>query len=170
MAGIEVTVQVIEDATPALLSLSAFQKHGLLDRLARRVQEQTRNRLREQKTAPDGTPWKPNRAGTPILFDTGRLADSIDYAVEGDERAIVGSGLVYARIHQTGGTIKPKNGKALKFWFVAGGFVEFAIVSQVTIPARPYIGISDDNRLELQAVTGRFLQTALAGDPSGGAQ
>lgn len=169
MAGTEITVDVLQNtATPALLSLSAFEKHELLDSLARLVQEQTRQRIEVDKTAPDGTPWKPNRAGSSILFDTGRLADSIDYVVENDERAIIGSGLVYAQIHQTGGTIKPKNGKALKFWFVAGGFVEFAIVSQVTIPARPYLGLSADNSIELQAVTGDFLQAVLGN--GGGAE
>jgi phage gpG-like protein len=168
MAGTEITVDVLQNtATPALVSLSAFEKHEMLDGLGRLVQEQTRRRLRDEKTAPDGTPWKPNRAGTPILFDTGRLTASIDYLVENDERAIVGSGLVYARIHQTGGTIKPKNGKALKFWFVAGGFVEFAVVSQVTIPARPYLGVSADNQVELQMAAMDFLQAALGPDAGG---
>jgi phage gpG-like protein len=168
MAGTEITVDVLQNtATPALVSLSAFQKHEMLDGLGRLVQEQTRRRLRDEKTAPDGTPWKPNRAGTPILFDKGRLTASIDYLVENDERAIVGSGLVYALIHQTGGIIKPKNGKALKFWFVSGGFVEFAVVSQVTIPARPYLGVSADNQVELQMAAMDFLQAALGPDAGG---
>jgi phage gpG-like protein len=44
--------------------------------------------------------------------------------------------VVYARIHELGGTIKPKTAKALRFRLDDGTFV---VVQQVTMPARPYL-------------------------------
>lgn len=44
--------------------------------------------------------------------------------------------VVYARIRELGGTIRPKTAQALKFRLDDG---TFAIVKQVTIPARPYL-------------------------------
>jgi len=65
---------------------------------------------------------------------TGHLAQSLTYRV-GKDFAEVGTNLVYAAIHEFGGTIKPKNGQYLKFEI--NGKTIFA--KQVTIPARPYL-------------------------------
>ncbi len=69
---------------------------------------------------------------------TGRLAGSITSAqrIEGqDVVGMVGSNLKYARIHELGGVIRPKNFKYLHF-FVKGQEV---FAKKVTIPKRPYI-------------------------------
>ena len=52
------------------------------------------------------------KPGGPTLADTGTLMNSITYVKRGN-KVIVGSNLKYARIHQFGGTIKPKNAKYL---------------------------------------------------------
>lgn len=44
--------------------------------------------------------------------------------------------VVYARIHELGGTIRPKTAKALAVPLPEGGI---ALVQSVTIPARPYL-------------------------------
>ncbi len=73
--------------------------------------------------APDGTYWEPpseltkatrqgKKGGENPLQDTGALAASITHYVDGDS-VHVGSALVYARIHQEGGTITAKNAPAL---------------------------------------------------------
>lgn len=49
--------------------------------------------------------------------------------------------VVYARIHELGGTIVPRNGKALRFPLPDGSF---ATVASVTIPARPYLRPAGD--------------------------
>jgi phage virion morphogenesis protein len=165
MAGDMITVDVVRDtATPRLLALSALERHELVTGLASLVQEQTRRRIRDTKTAPDGTPWKPNRAGTSTLLATGALLRSIDRMVEGDQ-AIVGTGLVYARIHQRGGKIVPKTKKALRF--MAGGKVVFA--RSVTIPARPYLGVSVEDGREIEETARDFVEAVLASDDAEGA-
>lgn len=60
---------------------------------------------------------------------TGNLRRSIDL-IHYNYMAIIGTNLEYARIHEFGGTIKPKNAKALRF-NVKGKWVT---VKQVTIP------------------------------------
>jgi phage virion morphogenesis protein len=115
----------------------------------------------EAEEAPDGTSWKPSiRArveGGKTLTDTAGLKNSIGYAAS-PSRVVVGTNKVYAAIHQQGGTIKGKRGK-LKFK-VAG---RFAQKDSVTIPARPYLGISAEDAAELRALQEDFLRQVLLG-------
>lgn len=147
--------EIVERALGKLDPLNGAQ---LLEGLARMVQEQTRHRIRSQKTAPDGARWKPNREGTSTLYRSGALARSIDYAVTGDS-AIIGSGLIYAGVHQNGATITPKKAKRLVFRL--GNRTVFA--RSVTIPARPFLGVSAENGRDLLDATARFLRTLLGG-------
>ena len=72
-----------------------------------------------------------------ILQVSGQLASSISTQYD-DESAIIGSNLDYAAIHQLGG----QTGKNKK----------------VTIPARPYIKLTDDNFEEILTETEKFLR------------
>ncbi|KPH80524.1 phage virion morphogenesis protein [Bosea vaviloviae] len=151
MSTLEVRVDIsgLDGIEAALARLAGAQFDTLLEGMARLIRESARERVFGGGPAPDGSAWKPNFEGrTPILHRSGALARSIDYAVSGNQ-IVVGSGLHYAAIHQYGGVIKPKNGSALKFWWQSGGFVNFAVVKSVTMPARPYIGLSGDDRAEL---------------------
>ena len=56
-----------------------------------------------------------NEAGANAPYKTGNLKRSITLRVEGVQRAIVGTNLVYARIHDQGGEISAKNAKYLTF-------------------------------------------------------
>ena len=114
----------------------------------------------DEKKDPKGKPWKPSRRaiekGGETLTNKGRLRDSIDYAATPD-KVMVGSNLTYARIHQKGGTIKPKNGKSLKFKGLNG---EDVLVKEVTIPARPYLGASTEDMEVVKATMANFLAGA----------
>ncbi|MBB4302350.1 phage gpG-like protein [Rhodobium orientis] len=152
-AAVTITETGLSEAVAAIDGIAHLPEHKVLDTIGRLVQEQTRRRITSEKTSPDGAAWKENYARTPILEQSGALADSIDYAVDGSS-VMIGSGLVYAAIHQFGGVIKPRYGDALKFWFQVGANVDFVIAKQVTMPARPYLGVSEDNKAEiLEAVT-----------------
>lgn len=109
---------------------------------------------------PQGQKWeKSERAKAEsgqTLTDSARLRKSIDYAATPD-KVMVGSNVAYARIHQLGGTIKPKNGKALKFNGKDGNPV---FVKQVNIPARPYIGVSATDMTEVKATIAAFMKGA----------
>lgn len=76
--------------------------------------------------------------GNKILSRSSDLKKSIDFDAD-DEKVVIGpaGGVPYARIHQLGGVIRPKNSKAL---MVPCGNRVLRLKS-VTIPARPYLTV-----------------------------
>lgn len=86
-------------------------------------------------TSPYGQKWEPlkHRSGKPLV-DKGHLQNSISYRLVGNAVEI-GTNMLYAKLQQFGGVIKPKNKQAL--FFMLGDKKVFA--RQVTIPARPFL-------------------------------
>lgn len=90
--------------------------------------------------------WKKTGRGGKILQDTGRLKNSIQ-AYFDTKKAVVGTNIVYAAIHNFGGktaphTIKPRHKKALAF--MKGNNMVFAkSVNHPgnNIPARPFLAL-----------------------------
>lgn len=127
----------------------------------------------ETQSGPDGTKWAPlaastlrgrrGRSGRPaILQDRGHLRGSLFTRPTADG-VTVGSNLVYAAIHQFGGTVakhaqsrqvyfKQSDIRAGRSRFVsrkASDFAQWATVGahDVTIPARPYLPVLPDGTL-----------------------
>jgi len=115
----------------------------------------------EREEAPDGTPWQPSRRaleqGGQTLTDHGILRLSINHASTA-RSAEAGTNVIYAGVHQEGAVIRPVNAKALIFQI--GGRTVSA--QEVTIPARPFLGIGADDERELGAIVGDFLSGALS--------
>lgn len=109
---------------------------------------------------PQGNKWAPSgraaEEGGKTLTNRGRLRDSIDRMATSN-KVMVGSNLAYARIHQEGGIITPK--KAKKLVFTGRGGKKVA-VDKVTIPARPYLGVSEEDMDEVKSVMADFLAGA----------
>ena len=93
------------------------------------------------------------RDGKPLM-KTGRLHASIEPFADNDQ-AVVGTNLVYARIHQKGGKtrphiIRPRDKKALYF---NGRFARQVNHPGSDIPARPFLSLTeDDNDAIRQAI------------------
>ena len=140
-----VAIKVTDTGFDEILSktdgIEKLDQNDLLQGIGRFLQESTRERIEVTKKSPDGASWQANRAGTSTLYDTGNLSASIDYQVSGSSVSI-GSALVYSAIHQFGGTIKPKRAK--KLTFTIGNKLIFA--TKVEMPARPYLGLSQDDK------------------------
>ena len=116
----------------------------------------TKQRFHDERD-PDGQRWEPNadatlraylrrrqgRAlrGKKILTGRGTLADSIAYRLEGQTAVAVGTPRDYGAMHQFGGT----RADHPHLWG--------------NIPARPYLGISDEDRADISAI----LRAHLAG-------
>lgn len=151
-------------------------KAELLESLGAVVESQTRRRISDEKTAPDGSAWTPwstayqktRHGNQSLLQGEGALLDSIEYQVQRNS-VRVGSALAYAGVHQDGfsGSVQvPAHirritqafGKALKFpvYSSVGAFTR-----QMEMPARPYLGLSSDNQTELLAVIGDFWQDVM---------
>lgn len=109
-------------------------------------ESQTRRRIEEEKTAPDGSAWPPNKEGTSILRRTGRhLLDSIAFEA-GSNEVQWGSSWEFAHVHQYGATIVPKSADALAFQ-IGGRWVH---AQRAVIPARPFVGLSSENAKEIE--------------------
>lgn len=167
------TVRVTVNATPVLQRLQTFSQR--LDAM-RPLLEDVKGRLMfsvNQNFVSGGRPhpWTPlaastlaNRRGTSarILRDTGRLQNSISGRIEATS-VVVGTNVVYARVHQEGATIRmpelrPRRAKALRF--VVGSQVVFAQrvkAHSVRIPARPYLLLQDSDRAYMTTAIGRHL-------------
>jgi phage gpG-like protein len=152
--GVSIRIEGLPQALQKLDALGRIEFHELLDGLSRMGQQQTQRRIEEEKTSPDGVAWPLTVDGRPALFVTGtHLARSIDHAA-GATEARWGTGWIGAKVHQFGATIRPKNARALHFEL--GGKSVFA--KQVTIPARPYLGVSAPNAADLEAAAAKFIE------------
>lgn len=131
------------------------ERSRLMKVLGEALLDATRERFQAEE-APDGAKWKKLapltlalRRGSSILRSSGRLYGSLHYTVAGNVLTLAPAPLPYAKIHQTGGVIVPRKGKALAIPFKAGfrgaggkkanrpGVI---FLAKVTIEARPYIG------------------------------
>ena len=139
-------VAALNDPSPLLAELGAY---GL---------RSTRARFKTQ-TAPDGTAWaalqpwyqkEKLRNKNLILTLNGYLRGQMTWQLVGDRTVEIGSNLPYAAVHQFGATIKPRAAKVLMF--------RGHVAKSVTIPARPYLGLSDEDRSEIVGRTLEWLQ------------
>lgn len=166
MTGLEVKAQVESSAADrvfAELIAKGTTLTPLMQDLGEFLTETTKQRF-ETSTAPDGTRWEPNAPATylayldkfsgsygksgqlskaganrasgkkPLIGETGRLSREIYY--QADATGVeISSGLIYSAIQQFGG--------------VAGRGVQ--------IPARPYLGLSAEDEVEITEIAGAYL-------------
>jgi phage gpG-like protein len=107
--------------------------------------DDAKKRIESTKRDPDGSPWAPwsiatemgrmhdGTYSTGLLWRTGDLLSSIDYSVSGDN-VFVGSPLNYA------------------------GFVQDGTGN---MPAREFLGMSDEAHTQIMKATEQFLQDAI---------
>ena len=163
MTGIEISFDSTElqGITRLVDGISNFDRAKLLSMIGALGESQTRRRIEDEKTAPDGSAWPPNAEGTPILHRTGQhLLNSISW-IPGDDSVEWGAGWEFAHIHQHGATITPKTAGRLAF--SVGGRQVFA--KRVRIPARPFLGISADNATEILELVTDFFSGAFGAVP-----
>ena len=100
----------------------------------------------EHGVGPDGTPWEPSqralKKGGKTLVNNNILQNSIDWEAS-DSTVVVGTNNEYARIHQLGG--QAGRGHA------------------VTLPARPYLGLSEEDHAEIREMMRDHLAASLTG-------
>ncbi|MDA8483595.1 phage virion morphogenesis protein [Pseudomonas resinovorans] len=155
---------------PLFVKLKELGGHPqpLLKKIAYYGESSTRERFNSE-TAPDGQKWKESlRArltGGKTLTQDGHLGDSIT-STANDQKAEWGSNRIYAAIHQFGGVIKPKSATALRFQIPGLGWVTR---QQVTLPARPYLGISDDDQENILDLVNQHISSLIRSAAPGGA-
>lgn len=133
-----------------LAALRRLQDHSAnmspaLRKIGDKLKESTKQRF-TSKTGPDGSAWLGNSDVTierkgrdEALTDMGTLGNTIDYQLFGNDGVAIGSPLEYAAMMQFGGT----KSEFPNLWG--------------DIPARPFLGISDDDKTDILAIIDRHL-------------
>ncbi|TNF16829.1 MAG: phage virion morphogenesis protein [Rhodobacteraceae bacterium] len=160
MTGVTLTIR-LDDVAPraamARLAAGAQDKTELMDQIGSVLVNGARERIAKTNVTPEGVPWpKSLRAQLSqgvTLHDSGTLMNSITEEPSAD-RVEVGSNMIYAGVHQSGATITAKSSGALHFTLANG---EQVTVGSVTIPARPYLGISEDEAADIEDLATAFL-------------
>lgn len=157
MTGVNIEFN-IQDALDAMLHIEAAidDMSGLFDHMGEVLLDIHEARFNAQES-PDGVPWqelspwykesKPKQKDKILTLD-GTLRSTLRWQIEGNT-LLFGTNLIYGAIHQYGGTIKPVTAKALN----VGG----RPVTQVVIPARPWLGVSAQDKLLLVDVVREHL-------------
>lgn len=157
MAGMRMEVSGQEAVLAELAGhvARAGNPRGLFENIGMALVVSTQRRF-EQGMAPDGFVWPPSyRAlaeGGKTLVDSARLMQSITYNAS-DAGVEVGTNVLYAAVHQLGATIVAKQADALTFK-IGGGWVS---KKQVTIPARPFLGLDEDDGKEIIAIAAEWI-------------
>ncbi|MFT8515611.1 MAG: phage virion morphogenesis protein [Acetobacter persici] len=144
---------------------------AVLSALGNSIINNTRKRM-EDGVDPRGVRWDSyaplnplyasTKEGPGILlgaeYSTVGLYRSLTKQVRGNS-LVWGSALPYARIHQMGGIIQPKNKRWLSFE-MGGALLH---VDSVAIPARPYLGFTEEDREDLMDGLQGYLARAVRG-------
>lgn len=133
-----------------LHKLVNFNFTGLHKEIGEFLTESTKDRFKSEE-GPEGKKWEPSyraqSSGGKTLTKNATLKNSITYR-ESSKNVDVGTNIIYAAVHQKGKKIKAKDANYLKFK-VGDTWVQ---KKSVEIPARPFLGISDEDRKEIQNI------------------
>ena len=121
--------------------------------LASTLVSQTKGRILDERTSPEGVAWKAwtakykksvlKKGGSRDLLQAeGNLWKDLS-PDHGDDFAQAYTSMIYGRIHQAGSPATDKNGR------------------DQNIPARPYLGLSPDNAAELESVFSAWVEAQL---------
>jgi phage gpG-like protein len=167
MSGVRLQYKFDDTKVKELLNrLSRFQSRAMFDEIGGYLDSTVGDRFKQGRdpegntwepsvralaletggTTPEGNTWEPSvralETGGTTLVDHGNLRDSITPNVFADGSGVEhGSNMIYAAIHQFGG--KAGRNRA------------------VTLPARPFIGISPDDESQINAIVEDHIQRAL---------
>ena len=165
------TIEIIFDDKAVLAGFDRLAAAGrdarpLMAQIGSAMVDSSRMRF-TTNIAPDGVRWPglspaydAFRRPGPMLVQSSALRGSLTFRAASGE-VQWGSPMIYAGVHQFGATITPKNAKALVFRMGAGGGI--VRVKSVTIPARPYLGVSAGDELEIRFQADRYLRQVFYG-------
>ena len=161
MTGVQIQYQV-EDAVSGAMAILAARLGNttpVMREIGGYVETVTVLRF-DTETGPGGRKWpqslRARLTGGQTLTDSARLRQSITHRA-GPDHAEIGTNVVYAAIHQFGGTIRAKSARALVFTLPDGSVVQ---LQSVTIPARPFMGIDEDNWIAIGDIVTDWLTEA----------
>lgn len=181
--GVRMTITGDDAALAEFGRLAERAEHAqpMYARIGESLFTSTRRRF-ETSTGPDGSPWPPSLRvlahGGKTLIETQRMFQSLAFNAW-DTGVEIGTNVPYAAIHQLGGTIEVKphtqvlhfkqharTGKMLPGFRKAKN-ATLAMKAEVgahtiKMPARPFLGLDDDDAREVVLIAESWLRGAEA--------
>lgn len=171
MITIELNDEALQEGLARLTGLMSDLSPVMKD-LGELLMLSTKERF-PQGVAPDGTPWAPKAAATierylsrgdradsrPLFGPSGALAEEIFYDA-GPDQVEIGSNRIYAAVMQFGaakGAFGPYAGVDKKGRRYSG------TAPWGNIPARPFLGLSDEDEVNLVATVEEWLARVAGG-------
>lgn len=170
MAGTAFRLE-LEGSAAALAALAEAESRltrpePLYDAIGAMLVTSTQQRF-EAEAGPDGSPWPKSirvlLEGGKTLTDSGFLRNSISFEAS-DHGVAVGTNAIYAAVQQFGATIRPVSATRLRFEL--GGETIFS--QEVTIPARPFLGLDAGDEQGIIAIAGKFVLAPFGDAPAEG--
>ena len=149
-------------------ALERLETSELMHAVGGEVLATTMERFRKG-VSPEGDRWpvtirqKLGDSRPPLLGTASKLSQSYTYRIE-PRQVEVGSNLKYSAIHHFGGVIRAKRAKTLRFRIGDAWIMRKA----VRIPARPALGLNDEDEANLIHTAEDWLRMALKEFASGG--
>lgn len=138
-----------------LKGIEGLDKAGVNNAIAEALRTGAVDRFEQQKS-PDGANWtrsiRASSDGGLTLTKTGQLKNSLNVRAN-EAGAEIGTNLIYAATHQfgaSGRTIRAKKKPYLSF-MANGRWIRKKQVT-VNIPARPFLGVSDEDQKEIENI------------------
>lgn len=152
-----IRVEVDPELIRRLRELSETDTRAAMAAVGEAIRTSTLERFEREKD-PDDRTWKKSiraqQDGGKTLSKSRDLASSIH--IESSDKGVeVGTNKEYAAVHQFGATIRAKDDGLLKFKIGD----QWISKKEVEIPARPYMGITDE---DMQEIT-RIIEDAVTG-------
>lgn len=158
MPSVHVHVEVTGDIRKLMEDVSHLENvdtAGAMAAIGEGLRESTIRRF-DTSTGPDGKKWKTSlrvrEKGGKTLVKTAKMKNSIHTEYDKTGMA-VGTNSIKATTHQFGDKgriIKPKRKKALHFKFNGKWVTKKKVV--VNIPARPFLGISEEDEEDIRKI------------------
>lgn len=156
---IELDTREVTDAISALVARMRDPR-PLMQDIGEVMVQSTKNRF-GAGIGPDGAAWEPNTALTlsrkkgtkPLIGESHRLGNEITYALDGDGAGVsIGSNLIYAATQQFGAD-QGAFGRSKR-----GGPIPWG-----NIPARPFLGLADDDATAVLDIVQEHLESLITG-------
>jgi phage virion morphogenesis protein len=148
--GLHWSLDHLADVQRRVSAVIDMDKRELMDSLGAEAVTQIQRRIQDEKTTPQGVAWPAwseryaatRHAGHSLLQSENHLLQSMTHVVEMTGKDVdVGSNLIYAAIQNFGG----------------------AEVGKPQLPAREFLGLSEENRMDLAMVASDWLDQHLQG-------
>lgn len=165
MTGVRIEIVGAEAAIAALAAAAGALTNArpLYDHIGAAMVAATQQRFLDE-AGPDGSPWpmslRAAMEGGKTLTDTAFLRNSQTHEAS-DTGVAFGTNAIYGAIHQLGGVIRAKTPKGLRFRSGRNG--GWTTKQEVTIPARPFLGVDAEDEKIIERLAGDAIGAEHAG-------